>query len=177
MIQARPYFTAAGAGAALQSAYMLGVSALFYLFLEPAAANIQLPNLNPDLVVGISSIGGLFAFCLAPFFHAGVGFLYSQMVWRETPAPAADLALGGAVAAGTARLVAGMLSSIVSLGLMFYLFSAAGRSPLLSSEPEQLIIALVVSSLFSLVGVVFASLLAAFFGALGGVILGVIRRA
>lgn len=131
--------------------------------------------------IGISAILSIAGLILAPLTYAATGALYAYLHRREdAPVTPEQGALGGAVAAFTARFLTGMFiagaSLIVAQFMMGSLTNGLGDSGISGVPPNITAISGVMNVFSSLVGTCFGAMIAAALGGLGGALTGAMLK-
>jgi len=189
-MKTKPFLISTFLSTILQCLYYAVITGITLLILPQMMDTITNLPANgsppPDFfnVIGFSSITGIIGFLLAPFVHAGTGALYAWLHRREEqPVTAEQGAMGGAAAAFTARFITGLfiaLASLIVTNIMYQsmgqVFGTPNAPPTPFSDPGLIAF----TSVFSIVGNLFAacfgSIIAAALGALGGALTGAMLK-
>ncbi len=173
VMKALPFFVSTAISTLLQVLYSGLVTITSYFLLGPLLEDIDsLLNMPNPNMIGFLPIISCLGIILAPFVHAGTGMLYAILHRREGNLSHEEGTIGGAVSAGTARFLYGILNGILSLALYPILLSSFNQA--LPQIPPG-------SGLFSpfavlpsiaggLINACFGTAIAAGIGALGGLL-------
>jgi len=158
--------------AVLQSIYSI-VSAIGLYFaysqdLESIISNLELGT--PTLLLASTYLFSCLGFCLAPLVHGGTGLLYAYLHQRGRHLTMEEGALGGALAAGTARIVAGLFSMFASTLISWFATRGLYEATTPSIPTNMATLSLLSSILSSLPGLCFGIIIAAVMGGIGGLL-------
>ncbi|MBN2146787.1 MAG: hypothetical protein JW726_05340 [Anaerolineales bacterium] len=172
-MQPVPLFISAAISTVLQIGYQIIIMVITYLALNQiadiAAEPIQAPGFPTMVVSGIAGIGCL-GMILAPLLHIGTGLLYAILHHRQGNLSLEDGAFGGGLAAGTASMIGGLISTLFSqVSSQVLVNNVPGAMP--SDTPFGFWpLSIGATLLSSLPGLCFSIVIAAVLGLAGGLI-------
>jgi len=167
-----PLFISVAASAVLQFIYsIVAAIGLYFAYsqnLESLLADLELGT--PTLLLASTYLFSCVGFCLAPLAHSGTGLLYAYLHQRESHLTMEEGALGGALAAGTARIVAGLFSMFISTMVSWFATRGLYQATAPSIPTDLATVSLLSSILSSLPGLCFGVIIAAVLGGVGGLL-------
>jgi uncharacterized membrane protein YjgN (DUF898 family) len=178
-MRTRPFIVAAAISTVLQVLIILVVTGISYLAMSDFFDQLNFdqfpnpPSFSQPLILGL---GGLsIVSCLVyPIVYMGTGWFYTYLHKKEGNLPLEIGALGGAASAGTAGLLAGIFTGLLTIVLAPILYKSFTNQIVPGTDFPYQSINMITSSLSSIFGACWRALVAAGLGALGGLIGGAI---